>query len=302
VGAILDPEYESAAAQATAAGAGPADPLKMPLEEARAIQQRYFAFLGGTPPAVAAVTNHQVAGPEGSVPVRLYFPGDARPLPVIVFVRGAGWWAGNLDSHDRTMRLLALKSGFAVCGVDYRCAPEARFPTQLNELVAVVRWLQAEGKALGIDPARIVLMGESAGANLSVLAAASPALSSAIRGLVLFYGNFGGPTPQTRAYSRWVWANYLGTESLPPDPAAVPVNADMSRLPPTWLAVGDCDPLVTDTLELAEKLAAAGVPHEVKRYPGVPHAFVMLSRLYPGADAAIGDAAAAAGRFVQRVG
>ena len=86
---------------------------------------------------------------------------------------------------------------------------------------------------------------------------------------------------------------------MPANPAAVPTKQDLSRLPPTWLGVGECDPLIGDSLEFADKLKAAGVPHTLKRYPGVPHAFVMMSRLYRGDDSALDDAAAAARRFVR---
>lgn len=298
--APLDPEYEKAVALAKEAGAVPADPLTVPLAEARKIQQRYFTFLAGTPPAVASVQNHTLEASGGPFAVRLYFPSTARPLPVLVFTRGAGWWAGNLDSHDRTMRLLANKSGMAVCGVDYHCAPEARFPTQLEELLAAIRWLRSEGSAAGIDARRMVLTGESAGATLSALAAARLAArgEEQVSGLILFYGNLAGPSAQSRAYSRWVWSNFLGTARLPADSAAVPVQCDPAAFPPTWLGVGECDPLINDSLAFADKLKAAGVQHSLKRYPGLPHAFVMMSRLYQGADAALDDAARAARGFV----
>ena len=300
--ASLDPEYEKAVAIAKEAGAVPADPLKVPLAEARRVQHRYFAFLAGTPLSVSSVRGHTLETAFGPFAVRLYFPSEARPLPALVFTRGAGWWAGNLDSHDRTMRLLANKSGMAVCGVDYHCAPEARFPTQLEELLTAVRWLRRDGAANGLDARRIVLAGESAGATLSALAAArlDAAREEQVSGLVLFYGNLAGPSAQSREYSRWVWSNFLGTDTLPADPAAVPLKCDLTRFPPTWLGAGECDPLISDSLAFADKLQAAGVEHTLKRYPGVPHAFVMMSRLYHRADAALEDAARAARAFVSQ--
>ena len=293
----LDPLYEEAVAAVKNAGAQPADPLKIPLAEARAIQQRYFAFLAADPPDVESVRDHTLKTDFGAFAVRLYYPSSGRPLPVLVFTRGAGWWAGNLDSHDRTMRLLAKKSGMAVCGVDYTCAPEARFPTQLNELLAAITWLRSDADALGVDSRRIVLMGESAGATLSALAAIR-LKPEQVSGLVLFYGNLAGPSEHSREYSRWVWSNFLGTSQLPADPAAVPTQANLSGLPPTWLGVGDCDPLIVDSQLFAQRLKAAGVSHLFKIYPGVPHAFLMMSRLYAGADAALDDAARAARGFI----
>src|SRR3954471_6660249 len=115
----LDPEYEKAVALIREAGAEPGDLLTMPLEDARAGQERYFAFLAQDPPPVDSMQEKRIEGPAGAFAVRLYHPTGERDLPVIVFVRGGGWWAGSLDSHDRTMRLLASMSGFAVCGIDY---------------------------------------------------------------------------------------------------------------------------------------------------------------------------------------
>lgn len=120
--------------------------------------------------------------------------------------------------------------------------------------------------------------------------------SQPVRGLALFYGNYA--LPGARAYSKWVWTQYLGCELERADPEAIPMNADVSGLPPAWLAVGEADPLVNDTLRFAEKLRAAGVPCEVKPYPGLPHAFVMLKRVFGGAKDAVRDLAAAARRFV----
>jgi acetyl esterase len=294
-----DPEFVKAVALAKAQGAEPADPLKTPLAEARQQQHRYFEILGGTPPEVLSVQEYSLETFFGRFATRLYFPSAERPLPVLVFMRGAGWWAGNLDSHDRTMRLLANKSGMAVCGVDYHCAPEACFPTQLDELLATVQWLRETGLQTGVDGSRMVLVGESAGATLAALAAVK-LKADQVQGLVLFYGNFAGPSLQSRDYSRWVWANFLGSHSLPADPAAIPAQMDLKGLPPSWLGVGDCDPLVGDSIVFADRLVAAGVACQLRKYPGVPHAFVMMSRLFPGADSALTDAAQAARNFVYK--
>jgi acetyl esterase len=300
MGDTLDAEYQRAVAAVKAAGMEPADPLKLPLEAARRAQDRYFAFLAGDPPPVAAVHDHSVHGPAGPFGLRLYFSVVDVPRAVIVFVRGAGWWAGSADSHDRTMRLLATRSGCTVCGVDYHRAPEAQFPTQLCELSATIAWLRERGPELGVDARRMILAGESAGASLCALAASSLAAgrSPQVDGLILFYGNFSGPSLKSRAYSRWVWANYLGSDALPPNPAAVPIAMPVDGFPPTWLGVGESDPLLDDTVEFAAKLEAARIPVTVKRYPGLPHGFVMTNRLCAPADRAIEDAAIAAAQLL----
>ena len=295
----LDPEYVKAQALIKEAGVEPADPLKTPLADARQAQDRYFAFLAQDPPPVDSVRDFKVEGPAGLFTTRIYHPTASRDTPVIVFVRGGGWWAGTLDSHDRTMRLLAKESGYAVCGVDYHRAPEHRYPTQLNEVLAAVRWLRDEGPALGVDAKRIVLIGESAGANLCVLTAVHMRSEApkALSGLALFYGNYAAPKPASRAYSKLVWSQYLGSDVGNPVPDAVPLEADVAGLPPCWLGVGNVDPLLDDTLRFCEKLRFAGVTCQVKRYPGLPHAFVMLNRLFPPAADAVRDAAEQARRF-----
>jgi acetyl esterase len=297
----LDPGYVRATALIKAAGVEPADPLKVPLDAARAAQERYFAFLAQDPPQVAAVRNFEAEGPAGLFGLRIYYPVTADVLPVILYVRGGGWWAGSLDSHDRTMRLLANESGCAVCGVDYHRAPEYRFPTQANEVLSAAKWLCDRGSTLGLDVRRVALCGESAGANLSVLAAAHLRSEecTTVTGLVLFYGNFAAPKGSARAYSKWVWSQYLGCDPAEADPAAVPLKVDPDGLPPVWLGVGDADPLLDDTVEFADKLCSAGVPCEVKIYPGLPHGFVMLNRLFDGAAAAVRDAARAAQAFTR---
>ena len=301
---VLDPAYAAAAALIQQAGIATADPLTMPLAEARAVQDRYFAFLAQDLPPVASIRNVFVPGAAGAFGLRLIYPAGSNTdalLPVVVFVRGAGWWAGALDSHERSMRIIANASGCVVCGVDYTRAPEAHFPVQRDQVCAAVRWLRAEGDAFGIDAQRLALTGESAGANLSALAAArlNAQQAGTVKGLALFYGNYNLPNVATRAYSKWVWANYLGVALEQAPAEAIPMRADVSALPSTWLGVGECDPLVLDSVQFAEKLRAANVPCELKRYPGVPHAFVMLSRLYDGATSALHDAAAALRGFLK---
>ena len=305
MGNDLHPAYAAAAAQIKQAGIETANPLTQPLAEARAIQDRYFAFLAQDLPPVASIRNVFVPNPAGAFGLRMVYPTGSPPvalLPVVVFVRGAGWWTGALDTHERSMRLIANASGCVVCGVDYTCAPEQRFPVQRDQVCAAMRWLRAEGRAFGIDAERLALTGESAGANLSALAAAklNTEQPHTVKGLALFYGNYNLPGEATRAYSKWVWANYLGLPLEQAPDAAIPLRADVSALPPTWLGVGECDPLLDDSLQFADKLRAAHVPCELKRYPGVPHAFVMLNRLYDGAASALLDSATALRHFLKQ--
>jgi len=292
--------YADVVKSMTEAGIGPADPLTTSLKEARITQDRYFAFLGSDLPPVDRVEDAHVEGPAVPIPLRIFFPPGTGPFPVVVFLRGAGWWAGGIDSHARTARLIAIESGLAVCAVGYHCSPEFKCPVQLKEALCAIHWLRNNAAGLRLDGSNVVLWGESAGANLSL--GASQALRDEDEGspcgLILFYGNFAGPSPASRPYSKWVWEQYLCDPSQAKDPRAVPLLGEMRGLPPMWLGVGDADPLIKDTLALAEKLRAAAIPHQVTLYPGLPHGFAMLNRIFEGAVAAIRDASRSAQAFV----
>lgn len=294
------PTYAQAAKVFAASGVTPADPLTMPIEQARQQQDRYFAEFNRDLPALTDVKDLLVAGPHGDVPLRLHYPvKTSAALPVIVFVRGAGWWAGSLDSHARTMHSLALLTGCVVCGIDFQRTPEQHFPVQRDELLMAIDWLQTEGASHGLQLAPPVLFGESAGATLCLSAAM--ALRDQGRqtpaGLVLFYTNAGGPKPTARAYSQWVWQQYLGHDGASTDGSAVPLLGDLSGLPPMWLGVGEDDPLMADTLTLDRLVRAAGQTPELVTYPGLPHGFVMWTGLLAPALHALEQASAAARKF-----
>ncbi len=292
--------YAQAAKAFAARGAAAADPLTMPIEQARQQQDSYFVEFNCDLPALAEVKNVLISGPHGDLPLRLHYPvKTSAVLPVIVFVRGAGWWAGSLDSHARTMHNLALLSGCVVCGVDYRRTPDHHFPVQRDELLTAIDWLQTEGVGHGLQIAPPVLFGESAGATLCLSAAMAlrDRGRPAPAGLVLFYTNAGGPKPTARAYSQWVWTQYLGHEGASTDGSAVPLLGDLSGLPPMWLGAGEDDPLMADTLTLERLVRASGQTPELVTYPGLPHGFVMWTGLLAPALQALEQASVAARKF-----
>lgn len=293
--------YKEAAAQQARSGAPAADPLATPLAEARAQQDRYFQTLNVAPPQMADARNLRIPGPHGEIPVRLVYPRTGAALPCIVFVRGSGFWAGGIDSHLQTIHTLAQASGCVVCAVDYRRTPEHAFPVQRDEVLAVIDWLGRKGQELGVAPTPPVLFGESAGATICLTAALAlrDRRATMPSGMVLFYNNGAGAKPTSRPYSQWVWQQYVGSNDPEAVPGPAPLRQDMRGMPPTWLACGEDDPLMADSELLALKLAAASVPHVFRRYPGMPHGFVMYSATLQPALAALTEAAEAACGFLR---
>jgi acetyl esterase len=283
---MFDTYQEAANAQAHT-GIKPADPLKLPIEQARAQQDLYFKTLNQDLPAVAKVEDTTIQGPYGEIPIRLVYPNTYQTMRYIIFIRGAGFWAGSLDSHARTMRTLALESGCVVCGIDYHRAPDFHFPAQRNEVITLVEYLKNHHQQLGIY-GKPVLFGESAGATIALSSAQGlrDKAKNELAGLILFYNNAGGFKPEAREYSQWVWKQYLGPDTDLFDTQAVPLLGSVDNLPPIWQGVGADDPLITDTQKLADQLRALGKEPEVKVYPKLPHGFLMWTgNLRPALEA-----------------
>ncbi|MPT56508.1 MAG: alpha/beta hydrolase [Alcaligenaceae bacterium] len=295
----LDPLIAAEQARLKAAGCAQADPTVLPLAEARAQQDRYFAAINARLPPIASTRDLTVAGAQGDMRARLYRPSTCRDDAFVVFVRGAGWWAGGLDSHEAVCRGIANATSRSVVALDYRRSPEHVFPAQRDDVVAGVGWLLDHAVGLGL-PARVVLWGESAGASLCVLAwrrLADAGRSAALPCLVLFYGNLGGPRESLRPQSKWVWEQYLGAAWADPPAEAIPLKIAMRDCPPVWLGVGDVDPLVEDSRLFAERLASVGQPHKLAIYPGIPHGFSGYAEIAVGATLATQDAA----MFLERI-
>jgi len=165
-----------------------------PIAEIRELyaEERKFWNCGG--PQLPAILETQVKGPVGPVQIRIYHPAPENTLPVLVFLHGGGFVVGSNDTHDRIMRELAFRSGCAVVGVEYSLSPEQKFPVAIEETISVLKWLkydlpQKENSAFNLDPERVVLGGDSAGASLSMGAALS--FKNNLCGLLLIYGWFG---------------------------------------------------------------------------------------------------------------
>lgn len=303
--AYVDPQIALILAE-TAAALRP-DRTTLSVDEARAQMAADNRVWNEPLPPMAEIESHEVPGPANPIPVRILRPVATPGLAAIPYIHGGGFVLGSIDTHQRLMRLLAAETGAAVVGIDYRLAPEAPFPAGLEDCLAVLRWLQAEAGNLELDVARMVLAGDSAGANLALaclLSLRDQGLALPL-GAALFYGCYwarlGTESHQQfgdgsyRLSSRemgWFWQHYLGARGKS-QPLAEPLLADLAGLPPLFLNYGTVDPLADDTRELAARLDAAGVVHDCRAYPGLVHGFLQLTKRCDLALLALQDAGAA---------
>jgi acetyl esterase len=307
----LDPEIAQILREIEEAGIPPVSDLSV--EAARVQMEEGNRVWNQDPPELASVVDLTMPGAAGPIRLRHYRPSAAASLPLVIYFHGGGFVLGSLDTHDRLMRLLALESDAALIGVDYRLAPEHPFPMPLDDCVAAIRWIRSEAARLRVDRERVVLAGDSAGANLalaSLLDLRDAPEPHACKGAALFYGCFwrrldtpaharfgDGSLRLGTAEMRWFWRHYLGDGSRP-DPRAEPIYADLRGLPPLFLTAAALDPLYDDTIEVDRRFEAAGVAHELKVYPGLVHGFMQMTLRCAAARAAVRDAGQAIRRML----
>jgi acetyl esterase len=279
----------------------------LPPIEARAQMSATFeAFWNADRPALWAVYNHEIPGPGGPIRVRLYDPGIERPAPCLIYLHGGGWVIGSLDTHDGACRRLAQAGNFLVASIDYRLAPEHKFPAGLEDCVAAVRWIFAHGSEWGIDRGRLAIGGDSAGANLALAALLSLRdRADPLRAGLLIYGVYSAgdtDTPSWAAYGdgryvissddmRWFWNHYVRDAADDVDPLAVPLLADLKGLPPLLVTACEFDPLLDDSKRLVARLDQAGTPYRYAFWPGVTHACIHMTRMLDVAQTHIEDTA-----------
>jgi acetyl esterase len=302
--ASIDIDPEIAAILRESAAAGLPDPTTLPIAAARAQLTAASLAWNIDLPELPAVADLSVPGPAGAMRLRHFRPRAGARLPLILYLHGGGWTFGSVETHDRLMRLLALAADAAVIGVDYRLAPEHPYPASLEDCLAAIRWVRAHADELEVDALRTVLAGDSAGANLALasLLALRDAREPLPEGAALLYGcycsrldtashaRFGdGSYRLSTADMGWFWRNYLGITPAG-TPLAEPLYADLAGLPSLFLTLAAVDPLADDTRALARRVAAAGVPHEVREYPGLVHGFLQMTARCAAARAAMADA------------
>jgi acetyl esterase len=301
----LDPQARMLLDQIAGMGMPPLDSLPVP--QARE-SVTTLATMSGEPEPVARVENRAVPGPAGDIPVRVYTPAGSGPFPVLVFFHGGGWVICNLDTHDGICRKLTNAAGCVVVSVDYRLAPEHRFPAPVEDAYAATRWVAANAAALGGDPARVAIGGDSAGGNLTAVAAlmardrGGPALvfqllvypvTDAPDGTASYRDNADGYF-LTADTMRWYWGHYVGADTGNRHPYACPLRAsDLRGLPPALVITAEYDPLRDEGEAYAARLREAGVPVTLSRYDGMIHAFFSMGGLLDQGERAVAEAAAA---------
>jgi acetyl esterase/lipase len=284
----LDPQADALLAQMREAGVRPFEELTVP--EAREAAWGYLA-LAGEPQPVASVDNRFIPGPTADLPVRIYTPEGGGPRGGIVFFHGSGWVIANIDICDAAVRSLANSTGCVVVSVNYQKAPEHPFPRPFDDCWAATSWVYANAAEIGIDPARLAVAGDSAGGNL----AAAVCLKARDEGgppivfQVLVYPALDRNWDTASAHEnaegyglqretmRWFWNHYVPSEADADNPLVSPLRAaDLSGLPPAFIATAEFDPLRDDGEMYAERLAEAGVPVLLKRYDGMIHGFYWM--------------------------
>ncbi len=304
----IDPELAAANAMLRERGLVALNPAAAPLGEARAALTRISAFLNEDSLPLDEERDLRLPVSGRDVLCRLFRPDDIARPPLLVYAHGGSFALGDLDGWDGALRTLVRESGVAILHVDYRLAPEHRFPAAFDDMVAAIRHVSCSGEALGIDPQRLAVGGDSAGANLALGAALAlrDAGASPLRFLLLHYGAYStdGDSPSwqrfgsgayvlSRAQLDWVWSTYLSHPGQKSDWRVAPLLAPLAGLPPAHLAIGTLDPLLDDNERLAAGLSAAGVPCRLVRYDGLVHGYIRYGRLVASVRHAIADSAAA---------
>jgi acetyl esterase len=262
------------------------------------------------PPEIGAVNNLLADGPHGPIPIRVYRPVGAAAdaaLPALVYFHGGGWVIGDLETHDVLCRQITAEAEIEVVSVDYRMAPELKFPGAVDDAMAATRWVAANAGRLGIDPKRIAVGGDSAGGNLAAVVAllARDAGGPAIAYQVLLYPVTDVST-ETGSYRecgegylltldsmRWFFDHYLKSPDEARDWRVSPLRAaSHAGLPPALIVTAGFDPLRDEGEAYARKLREAGVRVDYACYGGMIHGFVPMGRLIQSGNRAVSHIAA----------
>ena len=300
----IDPQAQAFLDQLSALGAQPLS--SMPVADARRAMDA-LASLRVDPAPVRSAVDRRVPGPAGEVPVRIYTPNAPAPLPLLVYFHGGGWVLGGLDTHDGTCRELANGTGCVVVSVDYRLAPEHKFPAAAEDCYAVTQWAAAHAAELGADAKRLAVGGDSAGGNLAAVVAqiardrGGPPIVFQLLIYPVIAAAFDTPSYRDNAEGylltagdmRWFWNHYLASSADAANPYAAPLSArTLAGLPPALVITAEFDPLRDEGELYAHRLEEAGVPARLTRYDGMIHGFFGMGHMMDKAKAAVQESCA----------
>jgi acetyl esterase len=303
---VLDPDAAAVFKAFQEAGRPAYETLTAP--EARAYYSQARFVSNPEPPELAQVEPLSITAPHGTIPARIYRPKKLRQndglSPALVFFHGGGWVIGDLDTHDVVCRKLADEGELIVISVDYRLAPEHKFPAAVDDAIAATGWIADNAKTLGIDTARVSVGGDSAGGNLAavVAIAARDGKGPAISGQVLIYPatDFAMTHPShsepetsillTHTVIKWFRDHYLNGTADVHDWRASPARAKtLIGLPPAYVLTAGADPLRDEGDEYAARLKQAGVPVAYRHFPGQFHGFFTMGKLLQQANVAASE-------------
>ena len=298
----LDPQAKAFLDQAAASGAPPFN--MMTVQQAREAIGALFAPKGPREP-VKSVEDRVINAGGVKLPVRIYTPEGKGPFPILVFFHGGGWVIGNCETHDTPCRALANGAGCIVVSVDYRLAPEHKFPLPVEDCYAATKWTALNAAGFGGDPKRIAVGGDSAGGNLAA-AVAQMATDRGAPTLVfqlLIYPatdsacdtasvrNNAEGYLLTKDSMHWFWNHYLQNENDGQNPYASPLRGQrLSNLPPALVITAEFDPLRDEGEAYANKMKQAGVSVVHTDYKGMIHGFFSLTDIMDQGKQAVKEA------------
>jgi acetyl esterase len=278
-------------------------------QEARDYYTEARVVLNPEPPELKSAEPLAIPAPHGTIPARIYTPKSLRRkdglAPCLVFFHGGGWVIGNLETHDVICRKLAHEGELIVISVDYRLAPEHRFPAAVDDAIIATQWIAANARQHGVDASRLIVGGDSAGGNLAAVVAldARDGNGPAIAGQLLIYPvtelsrkHASHREPETsvlltHSVFGWFVNHYMGDADIS-DWRASPARATtLAGLPPAYVLTAGADPLRDEGDEYAARLKEAGVPVAYKHFPGQFHGFFTMGKLLTQANVALTDIA-----------
>lgn len=303
---ILDPDAQAVLTAFREAGRPPYETLEP--SEARMWYLKAREVANPEPPELAAVKAMAIPGPAGAIPARLYTPKTLRQQdgmsPCLVFFHGGGWVIGDLDSHDVVCRTLAHDGEMLVISVDYRLAPEHKFPAAIDDAIAATRWIADNAVTLNIDANHLFVGGDSAGGNLSAIVAIDARDNDGpkLAGQLLIYpatdfrmDTLSHREPETdclltHAVMQWFAGHYLtGAADIDNWRASPARMENLKGLPPAYVLVAGADPLRDEGDDYGRRLKEAGVDVTQQNYPGQFHGFITMGKILTKANDALRD-------------